>query len=206
VDRQTTADHPIPNHHRDHPGFSGIRGACGALTFLIGRKPAARLAAELAGVGADDTVVDIGCGPGVAARHAASLGATVVGVDPATVMLRVARLLGWAGRVRYLVGTAESLPVLDASATVVWSLSTVHHWRDVDAGLGEVHRVLRPTGRVLAIEKLVPPGATGHASHGWTQQQADAFAERLAGHGFTDTVVEHHPGRRPTLSVRAVRP
>jgi ubiquinone/menaquinone biosynthesis C-methylase UbiE len=87
----------------------------------------------------------------------------------------------------------------------VWSLSTVHHWADIGTGLAEVHRVLRPGGRVVAIERQAQPGATGIASHGWTEAQADAFADRLAAHGFTDTVVERHPGRRPTLSVRATR-
>jgi hypothetical protein len=65
--------------------------------------------------------------------------------------------------------------------------------------------VLRPGGRLVAIEKLVRPGATGHASHGWTVAQADAFAECLLAVGFRDPVVERHPGRRPVLSVLAVR-
>jgi ubiquinone/menaquinone biosynthesis C-methylase UbiE len=48
----------------------------------------------------------------------------------------------------------------------------VHHWHDLDAGLAEVRRVLRPSGRFLAIERQVEPGATGLASHGWTAEQA----------------------------------
>lgn len=193
----------VPNHHRHHPGFAGVGGLVAALWFLIGRKHDAELAARLTGAGPDDTVIDIGCGPGVAARHTASLGATVIGIDPAPVMLRVARLVGPSGQVRYLEGVAESLPVPDGIATVVWSLSSVHHWADIDAALGEAHRALRSGGRLLALEKLVRPGATGHASHGWTAPQADTFADRLAANGFTGTVVQRHPGRRQTISVRA---
>ena len=64
--------------------------ACG---FLLGRRSVADLAVRLVDVGPDDDVVDVGCGPGVAARRAAAAGAaSVVGIDPSVEMLRVARL------------------------------------------------------------------------------------------------------------------
>jgi ubiquinone/menaquinone biosynthesis C-methylase UbiE len=141
----------------------------------------------------------------VAARHAAALGATVIGVDPASVMVRVAKLLTRNRRVRYVAGAAESVPVGDGAATVAWSLSTVHHWADIDAGLAEVQRALVPGGRFVVLEKLIRPGATGVASHGWTRRQADAFAGRLAQTGFVDVAVDVHDGRRTTLSVHGTR-
>src|SRR5262249_26274652 len=144
-----------PNHHARHPGFSGARGLAAALTFAVGRRPVADLAIELAAVGPDDDVVDVGCGPGVAVRRAAGRAASVVGLDPAPVMLRVAgaltRLQRGAAKIRYVEGGAEHLPLPDGSVSVVWSLATVHHWRDLDAGLAEARRVLRPAGRLLAI-------------------------------------------------------
>ena len=198
-----------PNHHADHPGFAGVRGLAAAACFTIGRGSAADLAIRLAGLRADDVVVDVGCGPGVAARRAAAVSGSVVGVDPAPVMLRVARALGRTGRrgvpgVRYLHGAAESLPLPDDSATVVWSLATVHHWRDLDAGLGEARRVLRPSGRLIAVERRIEPGASGHASHGWTDDHARRFAEACRDAGFTDVEIGHHrSGRGLVLSVRA---
>src|SRR5438128_3774731 len=81
----------VPNHHHDYPGFSGLSGLLAAATMTTGRGGDARLAAELTHLGPDDLVVDVGCGPGAAARHAARVGARVTGVDPATVMLLVAR-------------------------------------------------------------------------------------------------------------------
>ncbi len=196
-----------PNHHAHFPGFAGVGGLVAALTFTVGRGDDADLAIDIAGVGPGDDVVDIGCGPGVAARRAAARGAaSVAGIDPAAVMLRVARLRARRPSVRYLVGTAEELPLPDGSATVAWSLATVHHWDDIDRGLAEVRRVLRPGGRFLVIERQVQPGASGLSSHGWTPAQADLFAEQCRSAGFSGPEVEQHRlrgGRRPVLSVLA---
>jgi SAM-dependent methyltransferase len=197
-----------PNHHAHHPGFAGPTGFLFALTMAVGRTGDARLAVELAGAGPEDDVVDVGCGPGVAARHAAGVARSVVGVDPAAVMLRVARWSGTkGGRVRYEEGVAEALPLADGSASVLWSLASVHHWQDVDRALDEAHRVLRPGGRLVAIERRTVPGATGLASHGWTPEQAEAFAALCTRHGFDGpTVGSHGTGRRRrVLAVRAVR-
>jgi ubiquinone/menaquinone biosynthesis C-methylase UbiE len=179
----------------------------GLLFLAIGRAKA-RLAVDIASVSATDRVVDIGCGPGVAVRAAAARGARATGIDPARVMLRVARAFS-RGRdgVDWAEGTAESLPVPDGSATVVWSLATVHHWKDVTKGLAEAHRVLAPGGRVLAIERQVAPDATGLASHGWTEQQAESFAAQCRTAGFDDVRVEGRgTGRRAVWAVRGVKP
>ncbi len=200
--------HTPPNHHAGYPGFAGVGGLVAALSMTIGRKGDARLAVQLSGLGSGDAVVDIGCGPGVAVRYAARLGAMVTGVDPASVMLRVARLLTRRpARVRYIKGTAETIPLPEASASVVWSIATVHHWSDIDCGLREVRRVLLPGGRLVAIERSAQPEARGHASHGWTEKQAIAFADRCREHGFSDVHLERTTiGRRSTVSVIATCP
>jgi hypothetical protein len=81
------------NHHADFPGFAGVTGLLAGLIMLAGRGGVARLAADLTSVSRRDRVVDVGCGPGTAAREAARRGARVIGVDPAPVMLRLARAL-----------------------------------------------------------------------------------------------------------------
>jgi len=203
-----TAPNTTPNHHAHYPGFAGLAGILAAATMSIGRRGDARLVARLGGLAAGDTVVDVGCGPGAAARRAARAGASVTGVDPAPVMLRVARLLTRSSRrVRYVRGAAEDLPLPDDSACVLWTIASVHHWADVDAGLREARRVLKPGGRLIALERRSRPDARGLAGHGWTDERAAAFAERCADHGFVQVQVDRHEGgRRKTVSVTAIAP
>jgi ubiquinone/menaquinone biosynthesis C-methylase UbiE len=109
--------------------------------------------------------------------------------------------------VEWREGTAEALPVDDGAATVLWSVSTIHHWSDIDQGLAEAHRVLAPGGRFLGIERRTTPGATGHAGHGWTDEQAEAFAAACRAARFVDVTVETRDGDRGRLQVvRAHRP
>jgi ubiquinone/menaquinone biosynthesis C-methylase UbiE len=199
---------PIVNHHADHAGFGGAIGLVTALGMLVMGRGYARLAVDLASVSEADRVVDIGCGPGNAARAAARRGARVVGVDPAPVMLRLARAVTRdQPRITWSQGGAEALPVSDGWATVVWSLKTVHHWKDVTAGLAELRRVLAPSGRLLVMERRVEPGATGLASHGWTEQQAESFAAQCRAAGFIDLRVNERPeGRGTVWVVRADQP
>ena len=190
------------NHHADHPGFAGIGGVLCGLVFLLVGRANARLAVALARPAAGDHVVDIGCGPGTAARTAARRGARVTGVDPAATMLRMARAVTRRHDVTWAEGSAEALPVADGTATVVWALAPVHHWRDANAGVAEAHRVLRAGGRLLAIERQTTRDATGLASHGWTREQAESFAALCRATGFVDVDVRgERAGRRDVWAV-----
>lgn len=173
--------------------------------MLIGGRRQARLAVELARVSSTDDVVDIGCGPGTAVRAAARNGAHVTGVDPSPMMLRVARTVTRGQpRVDWLQGAAEKLPLPDSSANIAWSLKTVHHWKDVTAGLAEVMRVLVAGGRFLVIERQVRPDSTGLASHGWTDEQVRDFAAQCREAGFgTVQVGKHVHGRNVLWAVQA---
>lgn len=190
------------NHHADHPGFAGIGGALCGLVFLLVGRANARLAVSLARPTAGDHVVDVGCGPGTAARAAAQRGSRVTGVDPAETMLRMARAVTRRHDVTWAKGSAEALPVADGTATVVWALATVHHWRDANAGVAEARRVLGRGGRLLAIERQTTRDATGLASHGWTREQAESFAELCRTTGFVDVDVRgERAGRRDVWAV-----
>lgn len=197
-----------PNHHAHYRQFSGAFGYVAGLTMIIGRGQDARMVADIANLEATDHVLDIGCGPGTAARLAGRRGSRVTGVDPAQPMLRLARLLTRLrrpkGEIDWLCAGAERLTIADDSATVCWSLACVHHWPDLDGGIAEVKRVLRAGGTFIALEKRTEPGATGNASHGWTPDQANTFATLLSEHGFTAVeVLNRDLGRRPVVAVTA---
>jgi ubiquinone/menaquinone biosynthesis C-methylase UbiE len=203
----TDSPPPAVNHHGDHPGFAGAIGLVAGLGMLIKGRGYARLAVELASVSDADHVVDIGCGPGNAVRAAARRGARAVGVDPAPVMLRLARAAtGDHSNVTWSQGSAEALPLATGWATVAWSLKTVHHWNDVTAGLAELRRVLGSSGRLLVLERRVQPGAKGLASHGWTEQQAESFAAHCEAAGFDGVrLAQHSVGRGALWVVRGHR-
>jgi ubiquinone/menaquinone biosynthesis C-methylase UbiE len=198
----TDSPTPAVNHHADHPGFGGAIGLVSALGMLVMGRDYARLAADLASVSDADRVVDIGCGPGAAARAAAQRGATVVGVDPSPMMLRLAgAVTRGQPNITWSQGTAEELPLPDDSATVAWSLRTVHHWKDVTAGLTELRRVVAPAGRFLVMERRVQPGATGLASHGWTERQVESFQTQCRATGFDAVRIDERPAGRRTVWV-----
>jgi len=97
-------------------------------------------------------------------------------------MLSLARAITSMRRVtgvEFLEGSAEALPLPDRSATVLWALSSVHHWVDRGAGLAEAHRVLVPGGWILLAERAVAPGARGHARHGLTSEESEVLIEAV---------------------------
>jgi ubiquinone/menaquinone biosynthesis C-methylase UbiE len=156
-----------------------------ALSMVAGRSQVAGAIVAEANLTDQDRVADIGCGPGTAVRVAAARGVPVTGIDPSPVALRMARMLtrnSAAGHVTYSLGSAEQLPLPDDAVTVVWSISSVHHWADPAAGCAEIHRVLAPGGRVLLAERLLRPGASGH---GYSSERAEELCRTLRSIGFT---------------------
>jgi len=88
-------------------------------------------------------VLDVGAGTGKLTRAVLATGRTVVAVDPDAAML--AELTAREPSVRIDVGTAENLPVPDASADAV-VYGQAWHWVDPTAASREAGRVLRPGG------------------------------------------------------------
>jgi SAM-dependent methyltransferase len=101
---------------------------------------------------------------------------------------------------------AKALPLPNASASVVWALSSLHDSDDLTKGLAEAGRILAPGGCLLVIERLVPPGARGHAAHGPSESRAEAVAQQLEHAGLVDVSREHtRAGNRTLVILRATR-
>ena len=94
---------------------------------------------------AEDTALDVGCGPGSAlSALAARLGpARVTGIDPSGPFVELARTRVPGADVR--LGEAESLPFEDDSFDVVVSQLVVNFMRDAPTGVREMRRVARRT-------------------------------------------------------------
>lgn len=97
-------------------------------------------------------VLDAGCGEGYNTRLLAQSGATVTGVDISTEMIARARdaesrePLG----IRYEVAPFEDLSVFEAASfDVVVSFMALMDGADLPAAVAELHRVLRPGGRLM---------------------------------------------------------
>lgn len=96
---------------------------------------------ERLGIGPGTTVVDVAAGTGKLTRQLVPTGAHLVAVEPLAEM-RAQFELAVPG-VEVLAGTAEELPLPDGSADAITVASAIH-WFDLDRGLPEFHRVLRP--------------------------------------------------------------
>ena len=97
------------------------------------------------GIGSGRRALDLAAGTGKLTRRLTETGATVVAVEPVDAMR--ARLVRALPAVEALAGTAEAIPLPDASVDAV-TVGQAFHWFDGDAALAEIHRVLRRGGRL----------------------------------------------------------
>ena len=103
-----------------------------------------------------DRVLDVCCGTGDLAVEAERRGGRVVGVDFSERMLERARRK--SGTIEWVQGDALSLGFADDEFDVVTVGFGVRNFADLERGLGELARVLRPGGRLAVLEITRPSG------------------------------------------------
>ena len=95
-------------------------------------------------------VVDLAAGTGRLTRELLAAGASVTAVEPLDEMRALIR------GANAVAGTAESIPLPDASADAVF-VAEAFHWFDTPRALGEIARVLRRRGGLAILWNVGPP-------------------------------------------------
>jgi ubiquinone/menaquinone biosynthesis C-methylase UbiE len=100
-----------------------------------------------------ERILDVGCGPGFYCSELldeVGPDGSIVGLDSSASMLGLAaRRCEGHGNVEFDEADATSLPVEDASFDGAVCVQVLEYVPDLRAGLGELHRALRPGGRVV---------------------------------------------------------
>ncbi|HCD36009.1 bifunctional demethylmenaquinone methyltransferase/2-methoxy-6-polyprenyl-1,4-benzoquinol methylase UbiE [Chlorobium phaeovibrioides] len=104
------------------------------------------------------SILDVATGTGdLAAAMGKIPGATVTALDLSPQMLAIARKK-YPG-ITFHEGYAEALPFKDASFDIVSAGFGVRNFEDLEKGMQEFHRVLKPGGSALIIEPMIPRAA-----------------------------------------------
>jgi 2-polyprenyl-3-methyl-5-hydroxy-6-metoxy-1,4-benzoquinol methylase len=105
------------------------------------------------------TVIDLGCGTGVAARTIArrpTFSGRVTGIDRSpyltTTATRLARQEGITEKVEFRSGDSHSLDIADASFDAVVAHTLISHVEDERAVMKEIARIVKPGGKVAIFD------------------------------------------------------
>jgi len=171
-----------------HPGGTALTERLGA---MLGLSP-------------DSLVLDAASGNGTSAVFLAQrFGCRVVGVDlGAENVARAnaeANRLGLADRVRFEVGDAEHLPLIESAVDAVICECAFCTFPDKRRAASEFSRVLKPGGRIGLSDITRTPGPSRELADlmAWVACVADAgpaavYAARLTDAGFVNVAVENH--------------
>ncbi len=129
-----------------HPATQGFGRAADAYERGRPDYPAAAVEfiVDRLGIRAGRIVLDLAAGTGKLTRLLVPSGAEVIAVEP------IAEMRAKIENARVLEGTAEAIPLADASVDAV-TVAQAFHWFRPDDALREIHRVLRPGGGLALI-------------------------------------------------------
>jgi SAM-dependent methyltransferase len=166
--------------------------------FHAGGRSATLQLANLAGFPAGAHVLDAGGGIGGVARTlAAEFGWKVTVLDLTAEYCRVGEMLtemtGLDSQVRFKEGSALDIPFPDASFDAVWTQHSTMNIDDKETLYAELHRVLRPGGRLAMHENMAGRVEPLHFPVPWAAtpdisflRPVDAMRSLIASAGFRE--------------------
>lgn len=138
----------VRNEYEDESRFSVRQATWGLATGPDAQGMVVDALAEIK----PQCVLEVGPGKGeLAERIARELDAEVVAVDQSERMVELTRARG----IEVIVGDVQELPFADASFDAAVAAWMLYHVPDVDRAIAELHRVLRPGGRLVAVTNSV---------------------------------------------------
>lgn len=148
-----------------------------------------RYAVRTAQVRPGEVVLDVACGTGDLTQAFATRtdAARVIGLDFTREMLNLAERKRMRaglhdGRILYIEGDAQRLPLDDASVDVVSIAFGIRNVRDPEVTVAEFARVLRPGGRLVILEfdrpRLAPVRWANRFYAGWLMPRTATLISR----------------------------
>lgn len=157
----------------------------GFVTHGVGQavaRAADRLLHRLLGPGDGRLCLDLGCGGGAHVPALTGLGWRVIGADISVRQVELARRAG----VTAVVASAADLPLDDRSVDAVATIMTTTDFDALPPVFAEVHRVLRPGGRLVVV--------AGHPCFGGVFVERDEHGACIVHPGYRrQERVEAHP-------------
>ncbi|MDQ2785455.1 MAG: methyltransferase domain-containing protein [Chloroflexota bacterium] len=148
--------------------------------FHLGGKPATLSLIARAGLRPGMHVLDVGGGLGGPARTlAAEAGCIVTVLDLSEEFCRVGAMLtartGLSDAVTFQHGSALAMPFADERFDAVWTQHATMNIADKERLYAEIHRVLRPGGRLAMHDALAGPVQPIHFSVPWARDPSISF-------------------------------
>jgi ubiquinone/menaquinone biosynthesis C-methylase UbiE len=141
-------------------------------------------------------VVELGAGYGYVAGKIADRSRRVIAVEPA--QKKVQHMHRTYPKLDCIVAVGEAIPFRDSSFEKGYAKKSLHHMTDIDQAMGELNRILKPTGS-LFVKELRPEGRWKII--GWIERKIrkahmnlltpDILKQKLEKAGFSVTSLEN---------------
>jgi ubiquinone/menaquinone biosynthesis C-methylase UbiE len=175
--------------------------------MTFGREAALReMTVRLAQVKPGDSVLEVGCGTGsltLAAKRQAGPSGMVAGIDIIPMMIELSQRKAEQAReeITFQLGSITGIPFPDNQFDVVMGSFMIFHTSEDTRrkGITEIHRVLKPHGRLLLLDLAMPKAWLQRAIaqriifQGGLEHDLQELVPSLEAAGFTD--MEYGPAK-----------